>query len=190
MAIYKLFPTQDATIYSAYPAMNTGLDEILEATTDFKTGPLRENGELPQSSRFLIQFDSNEISYISSSLIRTNQWTSNLKLYVANIEGLTKTTTVLVNALSQSWEMGTGHFMDNPETQNGVSWRWRTQSGSNAWLTSGFGAGSTGSYNLSTNPSSSGGGVWWTGSQASQSFSYYSNLDLNFDVKSIVSALL
>ena len=25
MAVYKLFPSQDASIYSAYPAMNTGL---------------------------------------------------------------------------------------------------------------------------------------------------------------------
>ena len=186
MAVYKIFPSQDATIYSAYPAMNTGLDEILEASTNFKTGILQTSGEYPQTSRFLVQFDSNEIAYISSSLIGTNQWASNLKLYVANVEGLTKTTTILVNALSQSWEMGTGHYLDNPEVQNGVSWIWRTQSGSNAWLTSGFGANSTGSYNLTTNPNSAGGGVWWTGSQASQSFSYYSSLDLNFDVKSIV----
>jgi hypothetical protein len=166
--------------------MNTGIDEILEASTNFKTGITETNGEYPQASRFLVQFNSDEITYVSASLIGTNQWASNLKLYVANVEGLTKTTTILVNALSQSWEMGTGHYLNNPEIQNGVSWVWRTQSGSNAWLTSGFGANSTGSYNLTTNPSSSGGGVWWTGSQASQSFSYYSSLDLNFDVKSIV----
>jgi len=32
MAVYKLFPTKDATLYSYYPAMNTGLDAILEAS--------------------------------------------------------------------------------------------------------------------------------------------------------------
>ena len=186
MAVYKIFPSQDATIYSAYPAMNTGLDEILEASTNFKTGILQTDGEYPQASRFLVQFDSNEITYASASLIGTSSWTADLKLFVANAEGLAKTTTLIVNALSQSWEMGTGHFLDNPEVQNGVSWKWRTQSGSNAWLISGFGASSTGSYNSTTNPNSPGGGVWWTGSQASQSFSYYSDLDLNFDVKSIV----
>lgn len=190
MAVYKIFPIQDATIYSAYPAMNTGLDEILEATTDFKTGIIQFDGNYPQSSRFLIQFDTNEMSYINNFLIKSSSWTSNLRLFVANSTGLSNTTTVLVNAISQSWEMGTGHYMDDPETQNGASWRWRTQSGSNAWLTSGFGVGSTGSYNLSTNPSSSGGGVWWTGSQASQSFSYYSDLDLNFNVKEIVNEWL
>ena len=32
MAVYKLFPSQDASIYSAYPAMNTGLDAILDVS--------------------------------------------------------------------------------------------------------------------------------------------------------------
>ena len=31
MAIYKIFPEKDATLYTQYPTMNTGLDEILEA---------------------------------------------------------------------------------------------------------------------------------------------------------------
>ena len=186
MAVYKIFPSQDATIYSAYPAMNTGLDEILEASTNFKTKILQTNGEFPQASRFLVQFDSNEIAYVSASLIGTSSWTSNLKLFVANSTGLFNTTALAVNALSQSWNMGSGHYLDNPETQNGVSWVWRSYSGSDAWLTNNFGAGSTGSYNLNTNPNSSGGGVWWAGSQATQTFSYYSDLDLNFNVKSIV----
>jgi hypothetical protein len=82
--------------------------------------------------------------------------------------------------------MGTGKYADSPETQNGVSWLWRSSSGSNAWTTSGFASGTTGSYDLNTNPYSIGGGVWYTGSQASQSFDYYSTLDLNFDVTSIV----
>ena len=30
MAVYKLFPSQDTTLYSAYQSMNTGLDSILE----------------------------------------------------------------------------------------------------------------------------------------------------------------
>jgi hypothetical protein len=31
MAVYKLFPEKDATLYSEYPEMNTGIDEIIEA---------------------------------------------------------------------------------------------------------------------------------------------------------------
>ena len=33
MAIYKLFPEKDATLYTQNTLMNTGLDEILEAST-------------------------------------------------------------------------------------------------------------------------------------------------------------
>ena len=33
MAVYKIFPTKDATIYSLYPSRNTGLDEIIETLT-------------------------------------------------------------------------------------------------------------------------------------------------------------
>jgi hypothetical protein len=186
MAVYKIFPSQDATLYSAYPAMNTGIDEILEASTNFKIGVTETNGEYPQASRFLVQFDSDEITYVSASLIGTASWAANLKLFVANDGGLSGTTAVAANAVAQIWNMGTGRYLNNPETQNGVSWIWRFYSGSNAWATADFSTGQTGSYNLSTNPSSSGGGVWWTGSQATNIFSYYSDLDLSFNVKSIV----
>ena len=177
MAVYKIFPSQDATLYSAYPAMNTGIDEILEASTNFKTGVTETNGEYPQASRFLVQFDSDEITYVSASLIGTASWTANLKLFVADDTGLSGTTAVAANAVAQPWNMGTGRYLNNPETQNGVSWVWRSYSGSNAWTTTGFSAGQTGSYNLSTNPNSAGGGVWWTGSHATKIFSYYSDLD-------------
>ena len=46
MAIYKIFPEKDATLYSAYPSQNTGLDEILEVSTTY----LPDN---PEVSRFL-----------------------------------------------------------------------------------------------------------------------------------------
>ena len=183
MAVYKIFPTQDATLYSAYPSMNTGLDEIIEATTNFKTGSLQLNGDLPQTSRFLIQFDSADMAYVSSSLIRTASFDVNLKVFVANVEGIDTDTIVLANAVSQSWNMGTGRFLSTPEVTNGCSWVWRNESGSQPWLTSSFGGGSTGSYSPTN---TRGGGVWWTGSQASQTFSYRSDLDLNFGVKGIV----
>ena len=188
MAVYKIFPTQDATLYSAYPNMNTGIDEIIEATTNFKTGSLQLEGDLPQTSRFLIQFDSADMAYVSASLIGTESvWTANLRVFVANVEGIDTDTVVLANAVSQSWNMGTGRFLSDPEVVNGVSWVWTTSSGStesgSQWLTASYAPGTTGSYSPINTP---GGGVWWTGSQASQTFSYRSDLDLNFGVKGIV----
>ena len=183
MAVYKIFPTQDATLYSAYPNMNTGIDEIIEATTNFKTGSLQLDGDLPQVSRFLIQFNSADMAYVSASLIGTASWDAGLRVFVANVEGIDTDTVVLTNAVSQSWNMGTGRFLSDPEVVNGVSWIWINESGSQQWLTASYESGTTGSYSPINTP---GGGVWWTGSQASQTFSYRSDLDLNFGVKGIV----
>ena len=33
MAVYKIFPEKSVTIFSYYPTLNTGLDEILELST-------------------------------------------------------------------------------------------------------------------------------------------------------------
>jgi hypothetical protein len=183
MAVYKIFPTQDATLYSAYPSMNTGLDEIIEASTNFITGALQSQGDLPQTSRFLVQFADSDIAYVSQSLIGNKEWTANLRVFVADATYLQTDTKVLVNAVSQSWNMGTGKYMSDPEITNGVSWVWTNYSGSNAWKTSGYGVGSTGSYGPTATP---GGGVWWVANSASQTFSYRSELDLNFPVKPIV----
>ena len=82
MAIYKLFPTADATIYSEYPYMNTGRDEILESSTtdDGVFDPI------PQASRFLIQFSSTEISDVLTNKIGNLPWSSSLKLFIISIE--------------------------------------------------------------------------------------------------------
>ena len=65
MAIYKIFPTKDTSLYSISQSMNTGLDEILEASTYIEQ-------TLPQVSRYLLKFSQPEINnfittYISGS---------------------------------------------------------------------------------------------------------------------------
>jgi hypothetical protein len=187
MAIYKIFPIADTTLYSGYPSMNTGLDEIIESSTNFSIGELQTQGQYPQTSRYLVKFDSSEIADIINNKISGSNWQSNLKIFAANVEGLSNTSSIVINALAEDWAMGTGHYLDSPENQNGASWIWTNYSGSNKWTTSAFISGTTGSFNLTNNPSSSGGGVWYTGSQASQLFNFYSDLDLNTNVTSIVS---
>ena len=187
MAVYKLFPIADTTLYSGYPSMNTGLDEIIETSTNFKAGILQSSGLYPQTSRYLIKFDTTDINDIINNKISGSTWQSNLRVFIANAEGLSNTSSIAINAVAEDWSMGTGHYLDSPEISNGASWLWRNYSGSNIWTTSSFSAGTTGSYNILNNPSSVGGGVWYTGSQASQSFSFYSDLDLNSNVTSIVT---
>lgn len=167
--------------------MNTGLDEIIETSTNFKAGILQSNGLYPQTSRYLIKFNSTDINDIINNKISGSTWQSNLRVFIANAEGLSNTSSIAINAVAEDWAMGTGHYLDSPEINNGASWVWKDYSGSAKWTTSSFTSGTTGSYNLTNNPSSSGGGVWYTGSQASQSFNFYSDLDLNTNVTSIVT---
>ena len=181
MAIYKIFPTQDATLYSIYPEMNTGLDEIIEASLE--VGALEVPA--PQASRFLIQFSSDEINDIIDNKISGSIWQSNLRCFIADVTALNATTTLETYPVSQSWNMGTGRYLDLPQVQNGTSWIWRDNQGSVKWTTSSFAPNSTGSYSSSVSP---GGGTWYTILSGSQTFDFYSDKDLNINVTNIVSA--
>ncbi len=119
MAVYKIFPTQDATLYSLFPQMNTGLDEIIEATlTTFAYSDPN-----PQTSRFLINFSEEEIDYVLENIVRVganaqsqskflnnNYWEVNLQCYVATVTGLNKDTTVECYPVYGEWGMGTGRY--------------------------------------------------------------------------------
>jgi hypothetical protein len=180
MAVYKIFPEKDATLYSEYPAMNAGIDEIIEATTTQAI-----NGS-PTVSRFLVQFPQSEILDVINSKV-----TSSLAVYfktsVAKVTGLAEETTLYNYAISGTWQNGTGKYLDSPATENGVSWKYRTTSGSNAWILSSFGTtGATASYSGSYE----GGGNWYTSSLYTQtaSLGYRSDFDLSFDVTNTVLA--
>ena len=180
MAVYKIFPTKDSTIYSRYPKRNTGLDSILEVSADYATST-------PQVSRYLIQFDQTSINSIFNDKISDNAYQINLKNYICNINNLNLDTTLEVYATSGSWGMGTGHFNDTPETQNGCNWKYKNYEGEGEWTTSNFSTYVTASYGQET-----GGGTWYTGSSLelnvtqSQVYSYNSNKDLNVNVTNIL----
>lgn len=181
MAVYKIFPTQDTTLYSMYPEMNTGLDEILEASLE--VGAIGTPS--PQASRFLIQFSSDEIADMIDNKISGSQWQSNLKCFIANVTALNENTTLETYPVSQSWNMGTGRFANSPQTQNGASWIWRDYQGNNAWTNGTFNPNTTGSYSSSVDI---GGGTWYTILSGSQLFTYYGDKDVNIDVTDITTA--
>ena len=204
MAVYKIFPTKDATIYSLFPNMNTGLDEIIESS---QTQISSVNDANPQVSRFLIQFDQAEIDNVleniigissSAQLLNNSLWKANLQCFVATATGLALNTTIDLFPVYGNWGMGTGHYLDEPTVTNGTSWIWKDYSGSVAWLTGSYPTGVTASYNTSYAPA--GGGNWWTGSTsawfntttypiiASQTFDYFSDKDINMNITNIVRA--
>ena len=103
MAVYKIFPTKDATLYSQYNEMNTGLDEIIEAST-FNIG----TDVVPQASRMLIQFDSGEITNIVDNKIDGATFTPYLRIFTANVSSLNLTASLEAHPISGSWDMGSG----------------------------------------------------------------------------------
>ena len=78
MAIYKLFPSKDSTLYTQNPLMNTGLDEILEASTYLLN-------DKAQTSRYLMKFSQNEINGTYDTYISGSQSNSNINYLNGNI---------------------------------------------------------------------------------------------------------
>ena len=192
MAVLKIFPEKDATLYSLFPNMNTGLDEIVEATlTTFAY-----SDPSPQTSRFLVQFSNDDLAsaidlipdalFNSGSTTSTGSWNAKLQCFIATATGLSTTTTVECFPVAQNWDMGTGRYLDDPISTDGCSWIWADFSGSTAW-TIPPASGATSSFTSSV---PTGGGTWYTGSQytSSVTFSYRTNKDINLDVTNIVDA--
>jgi hypothetical protein len=182
MAVYKIFPEKSATLFSYYPTLNTGLDEILELSTFESIDGTNE------VSRILIKFPSSEISGTITDLVGTSSFDCYLKLYLANATSIPLNYTVLSHPLASDWNMGTGRLANLPITTDGVSWTYIQQSGSGVWFSPpSFPSGQTGSYQSGSNI---GGGLWYTSSayQSTQSFTFISTKDIELKVTNAVSA--
>jgi hypothetical protein len=178
MAVYKIFPTKDASIYSYYPTKNAGLDEILDISL---YESIESTGEV---SRALLAFSNTEISDLLTNKISSLNYKAYLKLYLANASEIPLDYTLYCHPISGSWDMGIGRAANVPSTTNGVSWKYRDiLSGS---LFNSYIANSTSSYN----GNNIGGGSWWTGSNlvATQSFNYITNKDIELDVTNAISS--
>jgi len=181
MAVYKIFPEKSATIYSFYPTLNTGLDEILEIST-FES--INSTNEV---SRTLLKFPSSDIS-LAMALVSSSAFAASLKLFVANTSQIPTSFTLEARALSQDWNQGTGRLGNVPITTDGASWKFRSELDINLWQTSSFTTGTTGSYSATGN---AGGGNWYTSSTylATQSFSSeIDSKDTDFTVTNAVAA--
>jgi hypothetical protein len=178
MAVYKIFPEKSATIYSFYPTLNTGIDEILEVSTFESINGTNE------SSRILLKFPSSSLTS-TLALAGTSSISASLKLYLANASNLPLDVTLDCHPISLDWNQGTGRLGNVPITTDGVSWKFRNELDINIWQTSSFTTGTTASYNTSGN---AGGGNWYTASSYSSSVSFNNdyNKDLDFNVTNTV----
>ena len=174
MAVYKIFASADATLYSAYPSQSTGLDEILEVGCKNSQIPFSVANSTDDIRRSVVLFSNEDIATGFNLVQSAANWTANLRLYFANAENLNMQYDLFVYPLSQGWDMGTGKFLDSPEIKNGVSWVNATQNTPWSSNTSYF-------YTI-------GGGNYAIGDTTtfSQSFGYKDSKDLNVSVKNVV----
>ena len=201
MAYYFIFPETDATIYS-HPDrknMNTGGDELLELVKEpGSTDPLH------YPSRILIKFKNDDIKK-AISLMGDAIFTSsidvssvNLQLSTADTKNITSNHIIAAYAVSQSWDQGTGKYLNLPVGSNGVSWEHRDSStiathwtGSGT-LTNWFGSAATahgyGTGSIASASLTQGGGTWYTGSDffKTQQFLEGDSLDTDINVKDVI----
>lgn len=178
MAVFKIFPIKDATLYSEFPNMNTGLDAILECSTT--------RGEV---SRTVIQFSQKEIDDILFKFKIQKNPTFYLRMFASNISGIFNKRTFHINPLYESWDMGTGKYGDSPINTNGVCWSYRDSLNVDNWETS-YPVNVTGSYQ----PSNPGGGSWYYQHPSNltpfpfYTLQYGNSDDVNIEITNIVNS--
>jgi hypothetical protein len=198
MAVYQIFASADATIYSRYPVKNTGIDQVLEVSVKnsqdgvafynkqqlltenpYYTYDLAANDNysttdqlFPQSDirRSVLQFSNTDIAKLKTfaSQSVSNSYEANLKLNLAFAQNLSTTYSLQAYALTQSWSMGTGRFAQVPQSTNGVSWIYTGPASASAAW-------------ITT------GSSWNSTLTGSQSFDYMSNKDVNMNITDIVN---
>ena len=176
--MHKFFTSSfDASIYLQQPEQNAGRDEILEVGKLYYGS--NEVASAMDIARTLIKFNTTQVSQSIVENIGTGSYSVFLNLKSANSEEIPLEYTLYANAVSGSWKMGTGTKFDNI-TSDGVSWYYLN--GSSKWQDI------SGSYPAQTDTSSilnGGGGLWYSSSIASQSFSNEPD-DIRMDVTNIV----
>lgn len=179
MAVYKIFPEKSATLYSFYPTLNAGNDEILDLSTYYSI-----DGTY-QVSRPIIKFSQDEIIDILINKVSGSSYSASLKLSLANATSLPLDYTIYCYPLATTWNRGTGKLSNNPITTDGASWKYTDQLSGSTWFNS-IPTGATGSYS----GSNSGGGLFYTSSNypTTQSFNNVSSKDIELNVTNIVSA--
>ena len=196
MAVYKIFPYQDTTLYSMFPKMNTGIDPINQISNlNFAIDTQ------PSVARSLIQFDTDEINDVIENIIGDPiNYQTRLRSYIATAQGIVESSILEVWPIAVAtneeinWNQGTGTYLDQPLTTDGACWESPFFANSNQWpiqVADAAGRVPSGSYNAAY--ATIGGGAWYTGSggndfNVTASFGPRSDKDLNIIVDDIIHA--
>lgn len=164
MAIYRIFPEKDTTIWSEPNTAglygNAGKDPILTI------GGYPDINYVGRTYRSLIKFKTKDITDTLNSKV-SGLYSASLHLYSATANEIPTDFNIEVKAISGSWVNGTSKLDDLPVGRTGVSWKYK---------------------GAATNPWSSLGGDTYS-TTVSQSFNLDSSLDLDVNVTSLVDSI-
>jgi len=117
MAVYKIFPYKDTSLYSLYPDMNTGIDPINQVSN--LNFALHTSASVARS---LVDVSFGEFVDLLDGIISGYKWDAYFKNYIATAQGIVETSTIEVRPVAESWNNGTGTYLDSPITTDGSSW--------------------------------------------------------------------
>ena len=179
MAIIRIFPKQDSTIYTEYPQLNAGIDAILDLSKNASVN----NPSYSATSRILIEFDQDEIlASIADFASPSASISASLGLYLAEATAIPVNYSLEIFAVSESWDPGTGRFSNVPTTTDGVCWQYKDVNFDD-WNSGSFASNVTASFTSDNG----GGGNWYFDTGVTESFDYRKKKDVNVDVSAIVN---
>lgn len=184
MAVYKIFPENDAFISTEDVLGNAGKDEIIEI------GGYSNLLETGQTNRLLVKFNTLEIQETIANKVGAGSYNASIKMYLADAYEVPVEYLIYSYPIYGIWDNGVGKFGDIPRNDSGVSWENRQAGQTNPWLTVTYPLGVTGSY---ISPYV-GGGNWYTSSlgvnmESTQSHKLNSTNDLEIDVTQAIAQI-
>ena len=145
MAIHRIYPQQDTTIWSepnkAGTYGNAGIDEVLE----IGGYPDPSDDDTGRTKRILLQFDTDQIKSVIDNKT-ANQISCSIYLPLAEASQIPVNFKVEVHPVAEAWVNGIGKLHDIPTNTTGVTWKDRDGNGT-PWTTIG------GSYDTATSSS-------------------------------------
>lgn len=182
MAVYRIFPENDTFISTENVLGNAGKDEIIEL------GGYPDISALGQTNRILIKYNTAAIQDVISTKIGTTPYSASIGVYLADAYEIPVEYNIHAYPVYGTWDNGVGKFGDIPTNDTGVSWQFRHQGQTDAWLLNSFPQYVTASFKSPLY----GGGNWYSSSlesgslESTQTHTLDSMHDINIDVSKAI----
>lgn len=180
MAIYRIYPSKDTSLYSKYIDASAGSDEVLEIDSYFAQSDT-------YVTRSVLAFDHSKTVDVITNLTG-GTYQANLKMYLAFAQEVPTEYTIEAAPLYDNWIEGTGKIGDNPPNRTGASWE---GAGNGQWSAANPSLHTTSSYL----DDGIGGATWYTEISGSSTLHTQTNgttstHDIDIDVTTSIEAMV